>query len=83
MAIRPAGWPIWRVGAMTSWPRTRARRYGRRMRARRSISGAAADAASATRDQFADLLDARQLAAAPAGQDALFAAWQALASVAL
>jgi prophage DNA circulation protein len=28
-------------------------------------------------------LDARQLAAAAAGQDALFAAWQALASVAL
>ena len=42
-----------------------------------------ADAASATRDQLADLLDARQLAAAAAEQDALFAAWQALASVAL
>ena len=42
-----------------------------------------ADAASTARDQLADLLDARQLAAAAAGQDALFAAWQALASVAL
>ncbi len=42
-----------------------------------------ADAASAARDQLADLLDARQLAAAAAGQDALFAAWQVLASVAL
>ena len=31
----------------------------------------------------AELLDARQLAAAAAGQDALFAAWQALGSVAL
>jgi prophage DNA circulation protein len=44
---------------------------------------ASADAASAARDQLADLLDARQLAAAAAGQDALFAAWQGLASVAL
>ena len=42
-----------------------------------------ADAASAARDQLANLLDARELAAAAAGQDALFAAWQALASVAL
>jgi prophage DNA circulation protein len=42
-----------------------------------------ADAASAARDLLAALLDARQLAAAAAGQDALFAAWQALASVAL
>jgi hypothetical protein len=42
-----------------------------------------ADAASTARDRLADLLDARQLAAAAAGQDALFAAWQALASVAL
>jgi hypothetical protein len=41
-----------------------------------------ADAASAARDQLVDLLDARQLATAAAGQDA-FAAWQALASVAL
>jgi prophage DNA circulation protein len=30
-----------------------------------------------------ELLDTRQLAAAAAGQDALFAAWQALASAAL
>jgi prophage DNA circulation protein len=42
-----------------------------------------AEAASAARDQLADLLDERQLAAAAAAQDALFAACQALASVAL
>jgi prophage DNA circulation protein len=44
---------------------------------------ASADASSTARDRLADLLDARQLAAAAAGQDALFAAWQALASVVL
>lgn len=42
-----------------------------------------ADAASTARDQLANLLDAREVAAAAAGEDALFAAWQALASVAL
>ncbi len=47
------------------------------------VDWTSADAASAARDQLADLLDARQIAAAAAGQDALFAAWQALASVAL
>ena len=47
------------------------------------MDSTSADAASAARDELADLLDERQLAAAAAGQDALFAAWQALASVAL
>jgi hypothetical protein len=41
-----------------------------------------ADDASAARDQLADLLDARQLAASAAERDALLTAWQALASMA-
>jgi prophage DNA circulation protein len=41
------------------------------------------NAATAARDQPASLIDARTLAAAAAGQEALYAAWQALASVAL
>jgi hypothetical protein len=40
-----------------------------------------ADAAAAARDQLAALIDARAMAAAAAGQDALFTAWQALASI--
>jgi prophage DNA circulation protein len=39
--------------------------------------------ANAARDQLASVIDARTLAAAAAGQDSLYAAWQALASVAL
>jgi prophage DNA circulation protein len=42
-----------------------------------------ANAAAAARDQLAGLIDDRTLAAAVAGQDALFTALQALASVAL
>jgi hypothetical protein len=42
-----------------------------------------ANAASAARDQLASLIDDRTLAAAAAGQDSLYAAWQALASAAL
>jgi hypothetical protein len=45
--------------------------------------GISADAASTARHRLADLLDARQLAAAVAEQDALFAVWQALPSVPL
>jgi hypothetical protein len=41
-----------------------------------------ADAAATARDQLLALIDARAMAAAAAaGQDALFAAWQALASI--
>jgi hypothetical protein len=47
------------------------------------VDWTSAAAASAARDHLADLLDARQLAAAAPGRDALFAAWQALASMAL
>ncbi len=42
-----------------------------------------ANAAAVARDQLASLIDDRTLAAAAAGQDALFAAWQAPASVGL
>ena len=62
----------------TSW-RLRAQRWPE------SVSGmdwTSAAAASAARHQLANLLDTRQLAAAAAEQDALFAAWQGLALVA-
>jgi hypothetical protein len=41
-----------------------------------------ADAAAATCDQLAAMIDNRAMAAAAAGQDALYSSWQALASVA-
>lgn len=47
------------------------------------IDWTSANAAAAARDQLAALLEDRRAAAAAAGQNALYAAWQALASIAL
>ena len=47
------------------------------------IDWTSANAAAAARDQFTGLIEDRTAAAAAAGQDALYAAWQALESIAL
>jgi hypothetical protein len=47
------------------------------------IDWTSANAAVAARDQLAGLMEDRTAGAAAAGQDALYAAWQALESIAL